>query len=58
MNKNKERNDNNMKYKEKFGDKLTAPQNVKAAYTSMSGRVKIRDLFVGFYNVKEAKNAK
>ena len=47
-----------MKYKEKFGDKLTAPQNVKAAYTSMSGRVKIRDLFVGFYNVKEAKNAK
>ncbi len=47
-----------MKYKEKFGDKLTAPQNIKAAYTSLGGRVKIRDLFVGFYNVKEANNAK
>lgn len=46
-----------MKYKEKFGDKLTTPQNIKAAYTSLSGRMKIRDLFVGFYNVKEAKNA-
>lgn len=46
-----------MTYKEKYGDKLTAPQNIKMAYTSFFGRIKVRDLFVGYYNVKESKNA-
>lgn len=47
-----------MEYKAKFGEKLTEPQNIKVEYTSISGRVKIRDMFYGFYNVKEAENAK
>lgn len=46
-----------MKYKEKYGSKLTDPQNIKAAYTSFFGRVKVRDMFVGFYNAKEAEHA-
>ena len=46
-----------MTYKEKSGDKLTPPQNIKMAYTSFFGRIKVRDLFVGYYNVKESKNA-
>ena len=47
-----------MDYKKKFGEKLTEPQNIKIEYTSISGRVKVRDMFYGFYNVKEAENAK
>ena len=46
-----------MKYKNKFGDKLTSPQNIKVAYSNFFGKVKVRDIFYGFYNVKEAKNA-
>lgn len=46
-----------MKYKDKFGDKLTFPQNIKVAYSNFFGKVKVRDIFYGFYNVKEAKNA-
>lgn len=46
-----------MKYKNKFGEKLTSPQNIKVAYSNFWGKVKVRDIFYGFYNVKEAKNA-
>ena len=46
-----------VKYKNKFGDKLTSPQNIKVAYSNFWGKVKVRDIFYGFYNVKEAKNA-
>ena len=48
----------NVTYKKMFGEKLTEPQNIKIEYTSISGRVKVRDMFYGFYNVKEAENAK
>lgn len=42
-----------MKYKNRYQDKLTDPKNIKIAYTSFFGRIKTRDMFYGFYNVKE-----
>lgn len=46
-----------MNYKAKLGEKLTEPQNIKAVYSNLWGKTKTRDIFYGFYNVKEAKNA-
>ncbi len=45
-----------MTYKNKFGEKMTDPQTVKIAYTSLFGRIKERNLFYGFYQTKEMQN--
>lgn len=45
-------------YKQKYGEKLSAPQKLTVEISNYFGKVKQKDLFYGFYNLKGRRNEK
>ena len=42
-------------YLKKYGDKLSSPQKMPIVISNYFGKIKQKELFYGFYNIKEAK---